>query len=124
MINEVLCIILITSIWCVGITLFTQNGFLLYFIRKYAESKVGKYKIWNGLLLCIWCMAGVHSLLGYGFWFLAKGIDWGLLKSIHIVICGVALLNGILWGIMQALSALNTILGNMVIKIEKEIGNN
>lgn len=90
--------IVILTIWCLGITIVTQPGMLLYFVREWAEQKKS---IWyEPLVLCHWCLPSIHSVVSYGF---AIGIgiiehfSWSLIFMWPLVIMGSSILTGIIW---------------------------
>ena len=55
-------LIVLTSIWCLGLQISTSEGMVFYRFREYAETK--KSKIWEAIVLCPWCCASVHSIFG------------------------------------------------------------
>lgn len=90
--------ITILTIWCLGITVVTQKGMALYFIREWAEQKKS---IWyDPLILCEWCLASIHSIISF---FIAIGIgvikvlSWKLLFMWPLVVMGASFATGIIW---------------------------
>lgn len=102
-------LILISSIWVLGLTIITQEGMLLYSIREWANEKHENGNRWlEPVILCHWCMASLHSVIGYLF---AIGIgiintfEWRLVFMYPIVVMGSSLFNGIVWGIHKLIES-------------------
>lgn len=94
-------IILLTSIWCIGIKIVTQDGMLLAVVRKEAEKRfeLGSV-IYDPLVLCEWCMPSIHSVFGYGFAVAIGVVDhfsWRLILMYPLVVMGASLLCGMIW---------------------------
>lgn len=98
-------LILITSIWCIGLTIVTQNNMLLHSVRIWAESKESKW--YAPLILCTWCLPSIHSAVGYGF---AVGIgiinsfSWRLVFMYPLVVMGASFVTGIVWSVYELIS--------------------
>lgn len=91
-------LIILTTIWVLGITIVTQPNMGLHSLRRAAESK--KLKVMEPLILCHWCMPTFHSLVGYLFAIilgLIDSFDWRYLYMYPLVIMGSSFLCGILW---------------------------
>jgi len=91
-------LILLTSIIVIGITVVTQEGMLLFWVREWAEEK--KSKIFDALIRCIWCMSSVWSLIGFLFASLIGVINhfsWHLIFIYPIVVCGSSFVSGFFW---------------------------
>ncbi len=101
-------LILLTSIWVLGLTIVTQEGMLLYNIRLWAEKKADEGNRWvEPLILCHWCMSSLHSFFGYAF-ALVSGIviyDWHILILYPLVVMGSSIVNGLTWAAYQLVSA-------------------
>jgi hypothetical protein len=102
-------LILLTSIWVLGLTIITQEHMLLYSIREWADKKHEAGNKWlEPVILCHWCMPSLHSLIGYSF---AIGIgiitsfEWRLVFMYPLVAMGSSLFNGIVWGIHKMIEA-------------------
>lgn len=99
---QLLFIILITSIWVLGLTIITQPDMLLYSIRKWADDakKRTGHKIYEPLIQCHWCMPSIHSIFGYAFYFLITGDEftWRICLAYPIVVMGSSIINGLVWG--------------------------
>lgn len=104
-----LSLILITSIWVLGLTIATQENMVLYSWREWGNRKLEEGKWWSEpLILCLWCMSSIHSLVGYSF-AIGAGIitsfEWKLIFIYPLVVMGSSLLNGIIWGIHKLIEA-------------------
>lgn len=104
-----LSLILITTIWCLGLTIVTQEGMLLYSWREWANEKhESGNKFMEPLLICYYCVPSIHGVIGYS---LAAGIgviasfEWKLVFMYPLVVMGSSLLNGLLWGIHKMIEA-------------------
>lgn len=104
-----LSLILITSIWVLGLTIATQEDMLLYGFREWGNKKQKEGKWWTEpLILCFWCMPSLHSLVGYGF-AVGMGIitsfEWKLIFMYPLVAMGSSMLNGLIWGVHKMMEA-------------------
>lgn len=100
--TTLLSIILITGIWCLGITIVTQPDMGLGFIRVWAESKKSKW--FEPLILCPWCLPSVHSMFGYFFgWILGFNITWNIIMVYPLVVAGASVVSGTVWTICEYL---------------------
>lgn len=94
-------LIIITSIWCLGVKIVTAEGMLLEKLGVYAKRQVEEGNvIWDALIACEWCLPSIHSLLGYSF-ALVLGVithfEWKLVFMYPLVAMGASLLNGLIW---------------------------
>lgn len=100
-------IILILTIWCLGVKIVTANGMLLQWLGEWGEEQVDKgYKIFEAIIVCPFCLPSVHSILGYAF---AYGLglielDWKLLIMWPIVVMGSSILSGFTWTAYQTIN--------------------
>lgn len=102
-----LTLIIITSIWCLGIKIVTSNGMVLGKVGKWAEEKSGDYIILEPLINCIWCLPSIHSVIGYLFAFgigAVSGFDYTFIIMYPIVVMGASAVGGITWAFYEALS--------------------
>jgi hypothetical protein len=94
--------ILLTVFWVLGLTIVTQPGMLLYFIRERAEKK--KSSVYDALIRCHWCMPSIHGIAGYLF-ALATGVINGVLlthlAAYPIIVCGSSFACGLLWALYK-----------------------
>lgn len=104
----ILKLILITFVWVMGLTIITQKGMALYFIRERAESDGNK--IYEPLILCEWCMPSIHSLVGYLFAFGIGEMDgyhwWYFIIIYPLVVMGASFTCGIVWTIYKTMDAI------------------
>lgn len=95
-------IILVTSIWCLGITIATQKDMVLHFIRRWAEQKDSKW--FEPIVICPWCMPSIHSLIGYSFCFATEIVtvfNWNIVLMYPIVVCGSSVVTGVIWSVYK-----------------------
>lgn len=94
-------LILLTTIWCIGVTIVTYDEMALHSIRKYAEARAREGKIiFEPLIVCVWCMPSIHSLFGYAFAVgmgLITEFSWGLVVMYPLVAMGSSFLSGMSW---------------------------
>ena len=101
-------IILLLSIWVVGIKIATSEGMLFEKIGEWGEKKVNDgYIIFDALIVCPWCLPSVHSIFGYGFAF-ALGVlplewNWKFLIMWPLVVMGCSFLCGNAWNIYETI---------------------
>ena len=69
-------LIIFTSIWVIGLKIVTADDMLLQKLRVKAEEQ--NKKIFEPLILCPWCMPSIHSIVGYGFFFLIYGFQYDI----------------------------------------------
>lgn len=102
-------LIVLTSIWVMGLTIITQPKMLAEKVRDWADGihKKGN-KFMEPLILCHWCMPSLHSAVGYTFAVLIGLInhfEWRLVFMYPLVAMGSSLLNGIVWGLHKLIEA-------------------
>lgn len=103
-------LILLTSIWCIGIKIATANGMILEKLGHYAESKAleGR-KIYEPLIVCPWCLPSIHSIFGYAF---ALGMgsithfSWSLVVIYPLVVAGASIVTGFTWSIYLTINSI------------------
>ena len=93
-----LSIIVLTSIWNIGIEILLSEGMGLHKVRLWAESKSSK--IFEPLITCIWCRPSIHSSIAF---LAAAGLGWIELQQWNnlilypFVVCGTSAVSGIVW---------------------------
>lgn len=95
-------LIVLTSIWNIGIEIVLSDGMALERVRKWAENKTGKWI--EPLITCLWCRPSVHSLIGYSVAICLGLIDkfeWQLVVMYPLVVCGTSSVSGIIWSIYK-----------------------
>lgn len=103
---QLLELIIITSVWVLGLTIATQEHMVLYGVRVWANKYQDNYKILKALITCPFCMPSIHSLFGY-FFAVAGGIvslDLRLLVLYPIVVMGASILTGFSWTLYDLMS--------------------
>lgn len=101
-------LILLTSVWVLGVRMVTDKGMLLEDWRKWAENKHAK--IYEAIVLCHLCMPSLHSSVGYLFGFglgIAGVFEWKYLLLYPLVVMGSSMLNGIVWGVFKTFTAMS-----------------
>lgn len=97
-------LIIITTIWVLGVKISTAEEMILEKLGKYGEKKVeAGHKIYDALWVCPWCMSSIHSLVGYGFAFLLGLIpfewNWQLVYRYPLIVMGTSIAAGMTWTI-------------------------
>lgn len=110
-------LILITTIWCLGVKIVTAEGMLLEKLGKWAEDKVERgHKIYEAIVTCQWCLPSLHSIIGYSF---AIGIgviaefEWKLVFMYPIVVCGSSILCGFTWTFLELINSIKEYFKNL-----------
>lgn len=110
-------IILILSIWCLGIKVVTAKGMILQGLGEWGNGKVEDgHKIWEPLLVCPWCLPSFHSLIGYSFAIGLGVIDkfeWRLVIMLPLVIMGASVVTGLTWTIYETVSQIHLYFKNL-----------
>lgn len=94
-------LIVICSIWTLGIKIVTSEGMILGSVGAWAQMKVEEgNRIFEALITCHWCMPSLHSSIAILF---AWGIgvitpQWNLIIYYPLVAMGTSLVNGLVWG--------------------------
>lgn len=110
---------IITTIWILGITIVTQKGMWLYFLRQAAQNRVDRLeglghtvsRIYEPLILCHWCMPSIHAIVGFLFGIGLGIASWNkeLVFLYPLVVMASSFLVGILWGLHQLIWKANEI---------------
>lgn len=110
-------LILITSIWCLGIKIVTAKGMIFEKIGDWAEDKVVQgNKIFEPLLVCPWCLPSIHSVIGYSFAIGLGMIDkfeWKLIIMWPLVAMGASVITGLIWTIYETISQIHLYFKNL-----------
>lgn len=109
---QIFFLIIVTSLLVLGLTIATQKGMILFFIRKWASSKVDeeneKPSIYHAIILCPWCMPSIYSAVGYVF-LIAAGVisatDLHLWVLYPVVVSGASIISGMVWTIHETISS-------------------
>lgn len=128
MIFLLLKLIVLTSIWCLGIKIATAEGMVLERLGNYASKKVNEGKIiFDPLINCEWCLPSIHSLFGYAF---ALGIglintfSWKLVVMYPLVVIGSSVVCGLTWTVYQMVNAIKEMNNVGIEYYHKEENNN
>lgn len=88
---------LVISLWCLGFRTITDEGQILYFIRKPFEEVEGwKYYILKPIILCVTCTASFHGII---ICCLFEWFEWYNIISI----VGASFINSLGWLKLQRL---------------------
>lgn len=99
---ELVQLILLVSIWNIGIEILLSEDMGLHKVRLWAESKSSKF--FEPLIICIWCRPSIHSLAGF---IAAAGLGWIELLSwsslilYPFVVAGSSFVSGASWSIYK-----------------------
>jgi hypothetical protein len=114
---ELIKIILITAIWCLGVKIVTAKGMVLEGVGEWAENKVEQgYKIFEALLVCPWCMPSIHSIIGYLFAFAigaVTGYKFELVIMYPLVVMGASVVTGLTWTFYETISQIHQYFKNL-----------
>ena len=102
-------LIIILSIWVLGIKIITAEGMLLEGLGKWGERKVDEgYKIFEALIVCQWCLPSFHSIFAYAFAFgldiVPFVFDWKLVIMWPLVVMGASIITGNTWNIYETIN--------------------
>ena len=102
-------LIILTTIWCLGMKILTAQGMLLEKLGNYAHKKVSEGKlIYDPLIACEFCMPSIHSLFGY-FFAVVLGMvthfSWALVLIYPLVAMGSSIGCGFIWSAYLSMNA-------------------
>jgi hypothetical protein len=95
-------LILLTTIWNLGVEIIFSDGMGLENVRKWAEEKKSKW--YEVIFWCVWCRPSIHSLIVYAAAIgigLIKVFSWKLVVIYPFVVAGSSLLSGVIWSIYK-----------------------
>jgi len=99
---EFIQIVALVTVWNLGVEIVLSEDMGLHKLRLWAESKSSK--IFEPLIICIWCRPSIHSLIGF---IAAAGLGWINLLSWHnlilypFVVAGASFISGTSWSIYK-----------------------
>jgi len=98
---EFIQIVILVTIWNLGIEIVLSEDMALHKVRLWAETKSNK--IFEPLIICIWCRPSIHSIFGI---ISALGLgwielSWKILILYPFVVAGASFLSGAAWGIYK-----------------------
>lgn len=103
-------IVVITSIWCIGVMIVSADGMILDGLRIKAKKRIDEGKfIYEALIYCPWCLPSIHSVVGYFFCIILgviKEFEWKLIFIYPLVAMAASLITGIIWGIHNLISSM------------------
>lgn len=102
-------LIIITSIWTLGIKILISEDMALEQLGKWGEKKISEgHKIYEPLFWCHWCTPSIHTAIGFLFAFgigLISHFTWSILFYYPLVAMGASLLNGLIWALYEKLNS-------------------
>lgn len=106
----ILKLIVLTSIWILGLRIVTNDGMVLHSIRRYAETKIKKEGkiIYEPLIYCVWCMPSIHTMVGFAIAFslgILHDLSWNLLIMYSVVAMASSLICGLIWQLYLLMDA-------------------
>lgn len=98
---EFIQIVILVTVWNLGLEIVLSEDMALHKVRLWAESKCGK--IFEPLIICIWCRPSIHSIFGF---IAALGLgwidlSWRLLILYPFVVAGASFISGTLWSVYK-----------------------
>lgn len=102
-------LILLTTIWCLGMKILTSEGMILEKLGRHAHGKVSEGRlIYDPLIACEWCMPSLHSVVGY-FFAVVLGVvtvfSWRLVIIYPLVAIGASVGTGFIWNAYLTLNS-------------------
>lgn len=128
----ILKLILILSIWVLGVKIVTAKDMFLQSVGDFGQRKVDEgYKIFEAIIVCPFCLPSIHSFFAYGIAFgmdiLKFEFDWKLIIMWPIVVMGASIMSGFTWVGYQTINQIkekNEIEVDYYKKLMYEIENN
>ena len=98
---EFIQIVALVAAWNLGMEIVLEEDMALHKLRLWAEGKSSR--IFEPLIICIWCRPSIHSLFGFGAAFGLGWIElsWRLLIIYPFVVAGASFLSGTAWSIYK-----------------------
>lgn len=93
-------LIILTSIWVIGLNIVLQPSMALGSVREWAEAQDKMF--FKPFLTCIWCMPSFHGLIGYWFGFglgFAGEFDFKYVLAYPLVVMGSSFVCGFMWSL-------------------------
>lgn len=102
--TELLILIVVTSIWVLGVKISTYKGMVFQRFGAYAKERVKNGDIiFEAIVTCAWCMPSIHTVVGYAYGLFVFGMEWRVLFMYPIVIMGASVASGITWTLIEYL---------------------
>lgn len=105
----ILKLIALTSLWVLGLKIATEENMVLEQVGKYGKAKAERYKIFEAVIVCEWCMPSVYSIFGYALAYTLGWIqlnDWRLIVRYPMVVAGSSIVCGFTWLLYETLSSI------------------
>ena len=103
-------LILLTTMWCLGMKIITSDHMIFEKLGRYARGKVEEGKlIYDPIIACEWCMPSMHSLIGYGFGIVLGVInhfEWALVAIYPLVAIGSSIGTGMIWNFYLTMNSI------------------
>lgn len=104
MIFFIIQMIFFTTLWTLGWKIATAEDMILEKIGKWGEEQVDKgNKIFEGLIVCEWCVPNIHGVLFvwpicFGLGIMPDVVWWKFLLAYPFCLAGSSFASGMLWG--------------------------
>ncbi len=104
-ITELASIILLMSVFCVGLKIGLEDGNWLHPVYRYLEDKIGGYWIYNPLIGCVYCFSSSWGNLVFwgAYLLLPLEIDLWILVKWPVAWLACAWLNLVLYDLVKSI---------------------
>lgn len=129
MIELIVKLIFLSTIWSLGWKVVTAKGMLLEKIGEWGDKKVEDgYKIFEGLITCPFCIPNIHSLLfvyplAFIIGIMPFEFNWEYVAIYPFCVSGSSFLSGAIWTVYLTLNAKKDYYEKMEEKTHLEIKN-
>jgi len=119
MIVIILKLIFINILWVIGWKILTAKGMVGEKLGEYGEKKVEQgYKIFDGLLICPYCLPNIHGILFVWPIAFILGVlpfewNWKYLVVHVLMVCGSSFICGTLWTLHEMMGTKKKYLEHM-----------
>lgn len=109
MIALILKLIFLDVLWTMGWKIITEKNMLLEKVGDFGEKKLEQgYKVFDGLIICPWCIPNIHGVLfvvplSFGLGIMPFVWDWKYLMMWPFVVAGASLISGLIWSLYKHL---------------------
>lgn len=106
MITLILKMIFLDVLWVLAWKIATSDDMVLEAVGKWGNKMNDKYKIFDGLVTCPYCLGNIHGLLFVWPLALFLGIvplewDWKYLAIHFFMVAGTSITCGVIWGLHE-----------------------
>lgn len=104
-------ITLLTVTWTLGWKVSISEGLWLEKLGKWGEAKVESgYKIFDGLIVCPWCVPNIHGLLfvwplAFGLGVMPFEFNYKYFLIYPFCVCASSFISGFIWTIYLTLNS-------------------